>query len=567
MAESKEQRINQLLSWFTENGGSVHPSVTFEEDSLGGIFAFAKEDIADLPFAVCTCPPKLQLSHLQAPEQLQEQLPEYVLSYFGLMKETILGDQSLWAPYIKCLPQAEDLTTPLYFKEEMTQQAVNEKKNDTAWLLGTNMDKAWRSREQEWKQEWEKACKIMESKGVPSKDYTWDLFKWAGTMFTSRCFPCDPGATKRYAVLVPVVDLLNHRFPTKVNWFFDNGAFRLSMEEPIRKGKELFNNYGGKSNEELLMGYGFCSPSHRCDAVAIRFGALPSPVVSSLESVLGSWDPSETHYVRGYDYYAGLYDVSVPDFPGFTKSGIPQTLWTVMEVLKKFQDSQVGPRPAWLNNDADNKPRAEWRSTLSARCDLLEVLATKYDNIDQYVDFLPDGPKNLKQTYAKMYRDGQLKVLKSNVIDLEDWILKHNFVTLEDAVEALKEENENIGSAWKQSLEELFETADLAILRGQEREAEVWTLWLTLAYKQLENGTASSTSRLRAWLADLQQSHPYNAPSAPAGAAASDPFAFSENLYLWAQHVVEKEARMLAYLDENKWSGKLVICVKEGTSG
>ncbi|KAL1627611.1 hypothetical protein SLS56_006332 [Neofusicoccum ribis] len=569
MAETAEETISRLVDWFVQKGGFVHPSVRFGQDSTGGVAAFANEDIPNPPdggMHLLTCPLELQLSYRQAPDPIQGQLPEHVLSNIALVRERLRGEESLWAPYIRCLPTSEQLCTPVFFAEEMTQEAINERLNDTAWLLGTNLDKAWRPRKEQWEEDWENAVRAMEKQSIPTESYTWDLYRWAATIFTSRSFISDPGLSKdnsSYAVLLPVIDLLNHRFPAKVNWFFDSGNFQFRTEEPLIKDQEIFNNYGGKGNEELLNGYGFCIRGNQCDEVAIRFGQLPEPVTVQLQSVLGEWDPSHSHFIRGHDHYLGLYEVSLPEHPEMTKSGVPQTIWTVMEVLKKFQDSQQGHRIAW-------------RSTLSARCDLLEILATKYDNIDQYCDFLPDGPQNLKQQYAKIYRDCQMKILKENQKDVERLVEKANFVSLDDAVRTLKEEQEELGGkSWKQALEITFKTDDLASLREQGVEREAWILWLCAAWIFVFTREAGNSSRISAWVNDLLESHPNGQSSsdshlpivirqlrAHADGIWQSP-SFGSGLYHWASEVVDAEARMLAYLDENENNGKLLICLED----
>lgn len=248
--------MSRLVDWFVQHGGFVHPSVRFSQDSAGGVAAFANEDLSDLPnggLHLLTCPLRLQLSYRQAPEAVQGQLSENILSNIALIKELLLGEESLWAPYITCLPTSEQLNTPIYFAEEMTEEAINERRNDTAWLLGTNLDKVWRPRKEQWEEEWQNAVRVLEKNGVATEGYTWDAYAWAATIFTSRSFISDPGLSKdnaSYAVLLPVIDLLNHRFPAKVAWFFDKGNFQFRTEEPVSRGQEIFNNYGGKGNEE-----------------------------------------------------------------------------------------------------------------------------------------------------------------------------------------------------------------------------------------------------------------------------------------------------------------------------
>ncbi|KAK7723613.1 hypothetical protein SLS57_004427 [Botryosphaeria dothidea] len=568
MTKSTEENVSRLVDWFVQHGGFVHPSVRFSQDSAGGIAAFANEDLSDLPnggLHLLTCPLKLQLSYRQAPEAVQGQLSENILSNIALIKELLLGEESLWAPYITCLPTSEQLNTPIYFAEEMTEEAINERRNDTAWLLGTNLDKVWRPRKDQWEEEWQNAVRVLEKNGVATKGYTWDAYAWAATIFTSRSFISDPGLSKdnaSYAVLLPVIDLLNHRFPAKVAWFFDKGNFQFRTEEPVSKGQEIFNNYGGKGNEELLNGYGFCIPDNHCDEVAIRFGQLPPPVTAELEKILGEWNPTQSHYIRGHDHFVGLYPISLSDYPEVEVSGVPPTIWTVMEVLKKFQDSQQGQR-------------AQWRSTLSARCDLLEILATKYDNIDQYHDFLPESPRNFRQQYAKIYRESQMRILKENHGDVEQLVEKANFVSLDDAVKILKEENADVGGkGWEKALEITFKTDDLASIRKQGVEREAWILWLCAAWLFVFTNETGDPTRISTWMKDLLESHPYDESASDSHLpvvirqlrAHADGVwqeaRFGSGLYHWAGEVVDAEARMLAYLDEEKNIGKLLICMK-----
>lgn len=579
-----EADVTRLLEWFVKHGGFVHPCVRFGQDSAGGISAFATEDIPEPPrggIKLCACPPKLQLSHRQAPQVLCGLLPEHVLANIALIQESCRGEDSLWAPYIKCLPKADQLTTPIYFKEERTQAAALEKRNDTVWLLGTNLDKAWRARETQWKEEFEQSRKAMEMNGITVAGYSWDLFKWAATIFTSRCFPSDPGfskANRQYRVLLPVVDLLNHKFPTRVNWFFDNGSFQLSSEEPLVQGQEIFNNYGGKGNEELLNGYGFCIPNNPCDTVAFRFAQLPPPVVKEMTKAFGKCEP--VLHVRGRNFYGGLYPVTLEDYPKVTKSGIPQELWAVMEEFKKFE----------CNGGSE---RAVWRDTLSARCDLLELLSTRYDNIDQWVEFPQPEPLNDKQLYAKMYRDGQMTILRENIEQLEELLLGEDFFTLEEALEALRVDSDEAVQKWETLAKSVFGTKTPRKIRERNLEEEAWMLWLCVAWLCANDYALDGEwdperpSRIRGWINDLLDSQPFNSDSDCSDSDCSDCSDDSGEqpdshpmfqqlgvevwaddraglaLFEWATRTARAEARVLDLLNDHEKSGKMVVCMEE----
>ena len=95
--------------------------------------------------------------------------------------------------------------------------------------------------------------------------------------------------------MIPLWDLLNHQPAASVKWtstptskdvllqitcvghfflfFFYVGVIISSPMPPrtrrsIPMGSEVFNNYGSKSNEEMLLSYGFCLKDYIFDSVS-----------------------------------------------------------------------------------------------------------------------------------------------------------------------------------------------------------------------------------------------------------------------------------------------------------
>ena len=54
---------------------------------------------------------------------------------------------------------------------------------------------------------------------------------------------------KNFSVLVPLLDLSNHRPLTKVEWHVTADAVGLKVIEDVQPGEEIHNNYGPKNNE------------------------------------------------------------------------------------------------------------------------------------------------------------------------------------------------------------------------------------------------------------------------------------------------------------------------------
>lgn len=85
-----------------------------------------------------------------------------------------------------------------------------------------------------------------------------DLYLWASTIFVSRAFSSkvlseaipEEVLTEEVSVLLPFIDILNHRPLAKVEWRAgDNDVFFLTLED-VAAGEEIANNYGPRNNEQ-----------------------------------------------------------------------------------------------------------------------------------------------------------------------------------------------------------------------------------------------------------------------------------------------------------------------------
>lgn len=111
---------------------------------------------------------------------------------------------------------------------------------------------------------------------------SWTSFRnylWSYSILTSRGLPyilLKNEITRndiQKAILIPIIDLLNHKNDYKVKWngLKESKGSHLSFQ-CFEKGDEfgeLYNNYGDKSNLELLLGYGFVSENNKYDETSI----------------------------------------------------------------------------------------------------------------------------------------------------------------------------------------------------------------------------------------------------------------------------------------------------------
>ena len=83
---------------------------------------------------------------------------------------------------------------------------------------------------------------------------------WAHSMYNSRRFPpslLGPASSASHepgeGVLLPVIDVLNHKPFSPVSWSSEDGTLSLKLGADIGPGEEVFHDYGRKGNEQLIM--------------------------------------------------------------------------------------------------------------------------------------------------------------------------------------------------------------------------------------------------------------------------------------------------------------------------
>eukprot|EP00466_Bigelowiella_natans_P004193 jgi/Bigna1/129526/aug1.9_g4234 len=78
---------------------------------------------------------------------------------------------------------------------------------------------------------------------------------------------------KRVGCMLPFLDIGNHRYGQKITWQVDGGFVKFLAGDDIEAGHEIYNNYGAKSNESLLMSYGFVVENNLQDEFKVKLGA------------------------------------------------------------------------------------------------------------------------------------------------------------------------------------------------------------------------------------------------------------------------------------------------------
>jgi len=154
-----------------------------------------------------------------------------------------------------------------------------------------------------------------------------DRFLLASTYLSSRAFPSrllilppptstssDPTTTlastpadstpgPSHPILLPGIDILNHLPLHPVSWISSplpssssssssstpSGIISVHLPSPTPISSQIFNNYGGKPNDELLLAYGFVLPSLPYDTSPLLLSSnrIPPVVAAELKDGLG----------------------------------------------------------------------------------------------------------------------------------------------------------------------------------------------------------------------------------------------------------------------------------------
>ena len=295
-----------LLSWARSHGAIIPETVLF----LSTPYGYCQSTV---PIPAGTALFHIPHSLLITPSVADHALPELhllpvharVCAFIALERRK----DGFWKAYFEALPEKFD--TPAWFTEE-----------ERLLLKGTNLFFAWRERVEIWREEFSDVCKIIpdinwysSSTETRDIDLCRDDYLWAATVLSSRSFPSrlihpPPPATADQEnttviheppadagssdpILIPVMDMLNHRPNHPVTWLTQPTQISFIAETPYPPNTEIFNNYGAKGNEEctplcpspiaivqvvtvVLMGYGFCLPDNPYDSLSLRLPNDPT---------------------------------------------------------------------------------------------------------------------------------------------------------------------------------------------------------------------------------------------------------------------------------------------------
>ncbi|KAM3160304.1 SET domain-containing protein [Lachancea thermotolerans] len=303
--------VDSCVEWARSHGSVIDDRVEFRADPNQGTYAVANARISEGSVLV-TIPRKLLITTTLAEKHFRlknpvESNPNALLQLFlsKLKFSSKSCDEiSFFQPFMDVLPLIRDIHSPYFWSsEELTalkgtdlliKTERNLKKVIEEWFGLITKAKAADD---------EDTAFYLQSSSNPhfqvsdhmsySKSSSWHSFSsylWSAYIVSSRAFPelileNENLKNINQAFLYPIVDFLNHHSGQKVQWQLnkDRNGVSFSSGNQIEKGQEIFNNYGDKSNEELLLNYGFAIQNNMNDSSTLTL-RLPPGQLESLKS-------------------------------------------------------------------------------------------------------------------------------------------------------------------------------------------------------------------------------------------------------------------------------------------
>lgn len=240
---------NPFVDWLRKENVYM-PKIKLDQNSCGLRGVVATEDI-DYGESFLKVPRDLSL-YVTEDEQctmndfidpeLWSQETWYVKLALKLLREKYLDKLSKWKPYIDVLPKALSTGLVYWSPSELAQLQYS--------LLIEEVQRY---------QSYRQALYLRIIESLPSKSWLQDethLF-WALDMVQSRAFGIPQNGNRIY-VLLPMMDMLNHRKNSQTHLTYDSDKDHYEMRtySKLPRGSDIYISYGPLSNDHLLHFYG-----------------------------------------------------------------------------------------------------------------------------------------------------------------------------------------------------------------------------------------------------------------------------------------------------------------------
>jgi len=458
--------INIFLEWLNENGAHME-NIRLEYLTEFNRYAILKKDLKAGEI-IASIPQSLIITQEIAEDSvIGRTITKYLENQPNEIKDLTLSgriylcsfliyekyetkEKSPFSRYLWTLPEEYD--DPLWWNEEQIQLELDE----------TNLSYYIKERRDILKSEYnviEEACKNTDL-FKSSNALTWKNFLWAYSSIYSRGFPSratrtklnhndddnddnhndkiddkasikdiiktksteefsigNPEVEKCNFCLWPGVDMLNHRRGQSITWKVENGMVQFITGEDLEAGKECFNNYGPKGNEEFLMGYGFCIENNPDDYCRVKVNTGMDPLVDRKSKILVKLDNIFLlHFLHAKDIFVNK---KISDKLLNMVRVLVMNEWELINYESKINSIEENKLPEIRKKLIEEK--ISLRNEVVMFTTLKHLLETKENkivnsrriNVKKYPNIKPNP-------MATIYREGQLKLLKEARILVEN---------------------------------------------------------------------------------------------------------------------------------------------------
>lgn len=165
------------------------------------------------------------------------------ITIFILLMERGYYKENFWEPYFNILPKSLKHIPTFWTK-------------DLYYLKGSPILLDIRDRAKTLRAEYNK----LKQHGIPLKEYSisFNDYKRVRALVSSRNFNLRIDG-KQSTTMVPLADMLNHDLNADTNWTYNNtkNGYEMTMRRNVKKGMEVSDSYGRKTNDKYFLYYGF----------------------------------------------------------------------------------------------------------------------------------------------------------------------------------------------------------------------------------------------------------------------------------------------------------------------
>jgi hypothetical protein len=366
---------------------------------------------------------------------------------------------------------------------------------------------------------------------TPQDSQQWTAYKHGsdGTQTVLLNHSDYPEDWKKFSVLFPAIDIGNHNPNARVNWTYDPDRFSLSVSEKIEVCSQVYNNYGPKSSEELLMGYGFCAPNNPYDGLLLAMRPPPPPLQQMLSIThpeyfkeTDEWNSEAATFRLLHAKLRETSNASPFDQAwGCVPAPLAELFCYVVQLERGVDVTPIDDAEEYLYHGEGRRylPRIALYIMMS--------LIPKIGKLEEANEKLPPTPTNHRQASVKIYRDMQYEVINTVQERMANYLkdLQPETVsadacsaiwTFEDAVDLLEMELPAAHKSFMSGVKYVTGTTKLRKLRGSEHEEYLWTILLCFLYLAHTTQPSTPTSGLTSkWIQSLIEE--YGEPDLHAG--------------------------------------------------